>query len=352
MPKNMSKNIPNKNTASFSNKDRGRSSEDSAACNFTKEELLQKPVRKHVVRGTVFALCGGIGWGFSGACAQSLFSGYGIGPLWISSVRMLCAGLLLCLFVLVVKRGAFIALWRTPKDLFHLLVVAIAGLAFCQITYLFAIKYSNAGTATVLQYIGPVMIVLFLCFKGGRAPSVKEIAAMILVVGGTFLLATHGDPTAMVLSPEGLFWGLIAAVAFALYTLLPGRLMLKYGSIPVVASALLVGGVVFSLGLQSWANIPPIDAKGMTILFVGLVFFGTVVGFTFYFQAVHDIGAAKTSLLASVETVSATLFAVLWLGTSFTWVDIVGFVCIMATVFILSKPSDTMKKKETTKGKI
>ena len=83
---------------------------------------------------------------------------------------------------------------------------------------------------------------------------------------------------------------------------------------------------------------------------MGLVFLGTVVGFTLYFQAVQDIGAAKTSLIASVETVSATVFAVVWLGTSFIWIDIVGFVCIMATVFILAKPSDTINKGKANKG--
>ena len=321
-----------------------------AESELTKESLSQITPRKHNVRGVMFALCGGIGWGFSGACAQNLFDGYGLDPLWISSVRMLFAGLLLCVFALIVKRGAFLRLWRSPKDLVWLFVVAIAGLAFCQITYLFAIKYSNAGTATVIQYIAPVMIVLFLCFKGGRAPLAKEVLAMFLVVGGTFLLATHGDPTTMVLSPEGLFWGLMSAVAFALYTLLPGKLMLRYGSIPIVASALLVGGIVFSLILRSWTTIPHIAPEGFIVLFVGLVFMGTVVGFTLYFQAVQDIGAAKTSLIASVETVSATVFAVVWLGTSFTWIDIVGFVCIMATVFILAKPSDTIKRKSANKG--
>lgn len=91
--------------------------------------------------------------------------------------------------------------------------------------------------------------------------------------------------------------------------------------------------------------------SGYLIMFVGLVFFGTILGFSFYFQAVTDIGAAKTSLIASVETVSATLFAVLWLHTNFTWIDIVGFIFIMATVFLLTKPSKTIEEihEEQTK---
>ena len=41
------------------------------------------------------ALVGGIGWGFSGACGQFLFTQYGMDPLWLSSVRMTGAGIIL-----------------------------------------------------------------------------------------------------------------------------------------------------------------------------------------------------------------------------------------------------------------
>ena len=145
----------------------------------------------------------------------------------------------------------------------------------------------------------------------------------------------------MVLSPEALFWGLVSAFAYMIYSLLPRRLMFHYGSVPVVASALLIGGIVFSILLQSWAHIPPMEPSGFIVLFVGLVFFGTVVGFSLFFQSINDIGAAKAGLMASIETVSATVFAVLWLGTSFVWIDIVGFIFIVATVFVLAKhPGD------------
>ena len=120
--------------------------------------------------------------------------------------------------------------------------------------------------------------------------------------------------------------------------------MLRFGNIPVVASGLLLGGILLTLGLQSWTVDPHMELSGYLVMFVGLVFFGTILGFSFYFQAVSDIGAAKTSLIASIETVSATLFAVLWLGTSFSWIDIVGFIFIMATVFLLAKPTKTIEE--------
>ena len=292
-------------------------------------------------RGICFALLSGISWGFSGACAQFLFAGYGIDPVWLSSVRMLCAGIVLSVVALIISRGPFLMLFKAPSLLVRLIVFAICGLAFCQITYLLAIQYSNAGTATVIQYIGPVMTVVYLCFVTHRLPTLREVSAVFCAIIGVFLLATHGNPATMVLSPEALFWALISAFALMVYSLLPRKLIFRCGSIPVVAAGLLVGGVVFSLAIQSWTKIPAMDAEGFVVMFVGLVFFGTIVGFSLFFQAVKDIGAAKTGLIASIETVSATAFAVLWLGTDFVWIDFVGFLFIVATVFILTKhPGD------------
>lgn len=295
------------------------------------------------------ALIGGIGWGFSGACGQFLFTGYGMDPLWLSSVRMVGAGLiLLMLCALRPKwRSSLRGMFSSRGEVVRLLLFSFAGLMACQVSYLFAIKHSNAGTATVLQYIGPVLIVVFVCLRGARLPRLREVAAILCVLAGTFLLATHGDPSTMVLSPAGLTWGLLAAVAVALYTLLPMGLMDRWGAVPVTASALLIGGIALSIALRPWENPPALDAAGIAAV-AAMVVFGTAMGFALYLQGVADIGASKASLIASVETVSATAFAVLWLGTVFVPMDFVGFIFIMATVFILMEREKGGSAREST----
>lgn len=191
------------------------------------------------------------------------------------------------IFALVAFRGPFLSLCRNPKSLLYLTFFALCGVAFCQVTYLLAIQYSNAGTATVIQYTGPVMIVLYFCVRGRRLPHPREVVAVVCVIVGTFLIATHGNPSTLVLTPQALFWALVSAFAYAIYSLIPRPLMAHYGSVPVVAGALLIGGIVLSCVLQSWTFDTGLDAKGFAVLFIGLVFFGTVVGFTVYFQAVR-----------------------------------------------------------------
>lgn len=260
---------------------------------------------------------------------------------------MIVAGAILMLYVAARKRELLLSLLSNPRSVARLVLFSLVGLTLCRVTYLLAIQYSNAGTATVLQYVGPVLIVVASCFSKRRLPSAKESVAVACVVAGTYLLATHGNPSTMALSFEGVFWGLSAAVAVAIYSLLPGSLMKKYGSVSVVACGLLLGGVVLYLGAGCWNRAPELDVAGLLAMYGGLTGIGTLVGFAAYLTAINDIGAARASLLASVETVSATLCAFFWLHTEFVAMDLLGFALIMATVFLLAK-KDALRPKEAT----
>lgn len=63
---------------------------------------------------------------------------------------------------------------------------SVFGMAGCQLSYYTAVELSNAGTATVLQYTAPVMILAFEAVKDRRRPDNFEIAALIFALVGTF----------------------------------------------------------------------------------------------------------------------------------------------------------------------
>lgn len=287
-------------------------------------------------RGILCTLLGGAFWGFSGACGEYLFTNYQVASAWLTVVRMLGAGTVLTAFSLLTKRGRALDVWKVRADAAQLVIFALLGLAFSQYTYLASIDHSNAGTATVLQYLGPVLIMGLVCLKNLRLPTWKEAVAVVLAVGGTFLLATHGNPKTMVLSRQGLTWGLLSAVSLALYTLLPAKIIPKWGSMLITGWAMLLGGIAMALVSRVWTVPVSLDLYGWLAV-SGMVVMGTLLAYTMYLQGVADIGGVRASMLASVEPVSATLFSVFWLGTEFMWIDLAGFVCIMATVFLLAK---------------
>lgn len=288
------------------------------------------------LRGIICTMTGAVLWGFSGACGQYLFTNYQVDSKWLTAVRMLVAGVILTAIILVKQRGRAAGVWRDRRDAVQLVIFAVFGLLFCQYAYLTAISYSNAGTATVLQYLGPVLIMMLVCIRMRRLPTTAEAVAIVLAVLGTFLLATHGNLSSMVLTEKGLLWGLISAVSLACYTLLPARIIPRWGSMVITGFGMLIGGVILACAIQLWKIPVNLDLKGWLAV-GGVAVVGTLVAYTLYLQGVGDIGPVKASMLASIEPVSATVLSVFWLGSAFEAVDMAGFLCIMATVFLLTR---------------
>lgn len=291
--------------------------------------------KQHLKRGSVLTITGGILWGISGTCGQYLLQVKGLSSDWLVPVRLLCAGVLL-LFLCYMKQGNQIfAPLKNKKDGADLLIFGMVGMSMCQYTYFTAIEYSNAGTATVLQYIGPVLIMLYVSARAGKIPGRYEILAAILAMAGTFLLATHGKPGNLVISDKALFWGLCSAAALAVYTTQPGRLLKKYGSMVIAGWGMFIGGILLSLIFRPWEKTLLLDTQA--ILGMGfIILFGTVTAFAFYLEGVNRVGPKKGSLLASVEPVSATIFSVLFMEVSFGMLDLLGFACIISTIFLLT----------------
>ncbi len=295
--------------------------------------------KSNYMLGVLLTLLGGIFWGFSGTCGQFLMQNCKMDTSFLVSVRLLVAGIILVVYGFIRDARDMLGVWRTPNKIVRLFLFAIFGLAFCQYTYLEAIRHTNAGTATVLQYTAPVMIMVYTCTLARRRPRGIEVLCVVLALSGTFIIATHGNPGSMAITPAGLVWGLVSAVAMAAYSLLPVELTKQHSGITVSAWAMLIAGIVFLVATQSWNKAPVLDASGIFAL-GGMCVFGTVFAYTMYLCGVKMVGAMQASMLASIEPVSATLFSLLWLKTPFMWVDIIGFACIFVTVFLLAKKKD------------
>lgn len=279
-------------------------------------------------------------WGISGACAQYVFERKGLNIDWLVSVRLWIAGALLLAFVGHRQPARLWPLWRQARTAGALLAFGVLGMLGVQYTYFAVIEASNAATGTVLQYLGPSVIVLYLAVKQRRWPVPSEALALVLALVGTVLLVTHGDWGVLQISPRALFWGLSSAVALAFYTVQPVRLLQEHDAALVVGWGMLTGGLFSLLWSPLWP-LPGVWDLGTLLAVVFIVVFGTLVAFFSYLLAVQHIGPQRTSLLACAEPLSAALVAVLWLHVPFTWADVLGSVCIVLTIFVLALPTSS-----------
>lgn len=297
------------------------------------------------VKGIVLTLVGGIFWGVGGSCGQYLFENKEVNSGLLVPIRLFAAGLLILILQLIRKEKIF-DIWKEKRDAAETLLFALFGMMLCQYSYFTTIQYSNAGTATVLQYTGPAMILVYLCVKAKRWPKAYEIAALIFSCGGVFVLATHGDISSLALPPEALFWGIVAAVTLVVYNLQPIRIIAKFSTLTVMGWGMTIGGIVLTAIMRPWKVSAVWDTETVAALSF-IVLFGTIAAFYCYLTGVRLVGAANASLLACIEPIAATIVAAAWLKVRFTPIDLVGFALTITAVVIISVYQIKAERKNT-----
>ena len=296
-----------------------------------------------VVKGTLFTVIAGIAWGLSGTSGQYLMA-HGISALVLTNIRLIIAGLLLVLLSYIKSKEQFLAFLKDNSSLFSLLLFSLFGLFLNQLAYLSAIQETNAGTATVLQYVCPVGILAYTCIKDKVAPTIAEILSMFLAIGGTFLIATHGQMDQLSMTPAGLFWGLFSALTYALYIILPIKLIQKWGSILVIGVGMTISGFVAVPFTGIIGTSLPMSFD-IFLAFTGIILIGTVFAYTAFLKGASLVGPVKSSLLASIEPISAVFFAFIIMGDIFYPVDFLGMAMILLAVTIISLKDLMLEKK-------
>lgn len=307
----------------------------------TKDESKLINKRKEIISGTILTIAGGILWGISGVCGQFLFQNKEVTASWLVPIRLITAGILLLCYYIIRDRGKTFDIWKTKRNRTDIIVYGLAGMMLCQYSYFQTIEWSNAGTATVIQYLGPALIVVWVCFRTKRLPQTKEVLGVILAVTGIFLIATHGNPTSLALSQKALIMGLLSAVSVVVYTIKPAGLQKQFATPLVLAWGMLIGGAVLMVVFRPWNYEVIFDREAFAAV-AFIILFGTMAGFSMYLTGVKMIGSVKASLVSCVEPVASMVLTAVWMKVSFTTPDLIGTLCVVATIIILAIPA---KKK-------
>lgn len=302
--------------------------------------------KKGTIIGTFLTIAGGILWGISGVCGQFLFQSKDVTASWLVPLRLVTAGFLLLCYYLIRDKGKAFDIWKTKRNRIDIIIYGLAGMMLCQYSYFQTIEWSNAGTATVIQYLGPALIVVWVCLQTKRLPEKKEVLGVILAVTGIFLIATHGNPTTLALSQKALIMGLISAVSVVIYTVKPARMQAEFDTPLVLAWGMLIGGIALTIAFRPWNNKVIFDGETFTAL-TFIILFGTMAGFSMYMTGVKMIGSVRASLYSCVEPVASMVLTAVWMKVSFTTPDLIGTAFVIATIIILALPSPLKKSSDS-----
>lgn len=292
-------------------------------------------MKRYEIIGIILTLLGATLWGVSGTSVQFVGNFRNMNLEWLLTMRLITAGLLTVLYGWIRQGNTIFNVFRNWRDTLGLVIFGVFGMALCQYTYFRSIVIAGAGIATVLQYLAPSMIIIYLLVRYGKRPSTGEIISVILALAGTICLMGNNGFSFESFRSDVLFWGLLSAVGVAVYSVSPVRLLATYGTIPIVGFGMLLSGLVAAVLFQQPHSYATWDVWTVVGCF-NVVFLGTIVSFNAYLEGVKRIGAVSGSILSSIEPISAAFFGWALLGNQFNWVGILGMAMIIATVIIIA----------------
>lgn len=306
----------------------------------------EQTVASRRAEGYFLVLLSAACWAGGGLMAKWLFSSPGpataswpfpplgieVDPLVLSAARAALSTIMVAAYLLLRRRDLLVVRGR---DLPFLAAFGVLGLAMVHFTYFKTISLTGVATAILIEYLAPVIVLVFSVTLLGERFSWALPAAVGLSVTGCALMVGAIGGEGLSISAEGLAWGLASAVFFASYTLMgryaAGRFrpwtLLGYGLAAATLFWLIVlggPGRIVSL-LSDWRALAAVSA-------VALV--STVVPFGAFLKALHLIEATKASVTSTFEPVLAGIAAWFIFNEHLSALQILGGLLVIAAVLL------------------
>jgi len=288
-------------------------------------------MKRASLKGYLFVIAAAVLWASSGVAGKSLFAG-GITPFELVQVRVTVSGVLLALFFCVWDRTLF---YIRSRDLPYFAVLGGIAMALVQITYFYAVSKIQVAAAILLQYMSPILVAFYaVCFWKERLTLMKFVS-LLLALGGCYLVVGGYRLDLLKMNWVGIASALVSAVCFAAYSLLGEKGMHRYAPWTVLFYAFFFAALswhVFYSPLHCFrAGYSPVQWGWM--LYISVM--GTVLPFAFFFFGVNMIRSTRATITATLEPISAGLFAYIFLGEGLASLQLAGGAMVVGAIILL-----------------
>ena len=292
--------------------------------------------REIKLRGMLLASLASSLWSISGISGEILFKKYNFSSDWLVSTRTLISGILLFAVVIFIEKKSVLRPLKNKRDCAGIILFGTAGMYLVQYTYFKTIELSNVSFATILQFTAPFFIFIYESIKNKKFPAVSTIILLFMTILGVVFIATKGNFSNLSISLEALLLGVISAIMIAFYSTYPKKLLKKYGSITVVGWGMIIGSIISNVIHPIWKIEGNVNAKSMIQVII-LVILGTSIAYLIYIASLNYISSSLAGILTAFEPVLAAILSVAIFGLKFSFIEIVGFILVFVSIFILEK---------------
>lgn len=275
-------------------------------------------------------------------CAVLSSATFGMIPLF--SVPLLDAGLasssILCYrFLLATVMMAFVMFisgreFKLHRATFGIVLLLSLLYAATAILLIESYKYIPSGVATTIHFLYPLAVTLIMSFIFRESTTVATYVAVVMSLAGVALLAwgkhIEGD------FPRGVVLALSTVVTYALYIV--GVMKSRAANVDTIVLTfyvLLFGAVFFFLYAFATDGVEPIRNWNNWRDIILLAFVSTVISDLLLVMAIKRIGSTMTSILGSMEPLTAVIIGVVYFNEHFDLASVVGLILIIVAVTLV-----------------
>jgi drug/metabolite transporter, DME family len=216
------------------------------------------------------------------------------------------------------------------RDLAFLVPLGLVGISFFYLLYFYTVRESTVGTAAILLYSAPAFVVILAWLFLKEPLNAAKVFALLLTVGGIFLVVGAYAPANLEVSPKILLTGLLSGLTYGLYAIF-GRPLAGHLSPAVILSYALA----FGSALLIVAALPTLDTlaglpAGSYLLLLMLSVVHTTLAFALYTFGIRHLGAGRAAIVATIEPVVAGILGVALLGEELTALKALGALLVLA----------------------
>ena len=258
-----------------------------------------------------------------------------VGPYSAAFLRFTAASIFLLVFVLRME-GRLPRLNR--NQILPVVALGLTGVFSYNVCFFKGLALIEAGRASLIIACNPIFISLLSALLFREKLNAVRISGILVSVSGAIVVITRGRLSALLDGSLG--WGELfifgCVASWVAYSLLGKAVMNRLSALSAVCYSSMIGGLLlfFPACVEGlFRDVWFYSVKDWASLFY-LGFFGTVLGFVWYYQAIQRIGPMKSSLFINFVPVSAILLAYLLLGEPITWSLLAGAVLVGGGVYL------------------
>lgn len=278
-------------------------------------------------------------WGAMGIFVDVLTE-LGFSTLQSSALRIATSAVMFVVFLAIYDRRLLRIKLRDFPIFFGLGILSILAMSCF---YFLAIKETSYSVAAILLYTAPIIVSVLSAILFKEKFDRFKLTALVVAFVGCVLVSGVGDGDGT--SPNGLFFGLMSGLAYALYSIFGKFALEKYHPYTVSAYSF----VFATAGAIFVCDVPGIVGKVTQVEVVpfvaATVLSGLVSGFLpyiLYTYGLNNVEPGRAAIISSAEPLSAAVFGLLR-GQTMGVGTAVGIVCILAAA-ILAGRSKTHNK--------